>query len=81
MIYLFIGDIMELIDGKIIQKKFLKELKKEVDLFGHFREIAVISTGDNLLEGAYFKAIQSMAKEMNIPLRKIHFDYISEKLW
>ena len=25
----------------------LKELKKEVDLFGHFKEIAVISTGDN----------------------------------
>lgn len=78
MIYLFIGDIMELIDGKIIQKKFLKELKKEVDLFGHFREIAVISTGDNLLEGAYFKAIQSMAQKMEFPIRKMHFDYISE---
>ena len=78
MIYLFIGDIMELIDGKIIQKKFLKELKKEVDLFGHFREIAVISTGDNLLEGAYFKAIQSMAQKMGFPIRKMHFDYISE---
>lgn len=79
MIYLMKGDIMELVNGKNIQKNFLKKLKKEMKLFKDFKEIAIISTGENLLGDAYFKAIQSMAKEMNIPLRKIHFDYISEK--
>ena len=79
MIYLMKGDIMELVNGKNIQKNFLNKLKKEMKLFKDFKEIAIISTGENLLGDAYFKAIQRMAKEMNIPLRKIHFDYISEK--
>ena len=40
MIYLMKGDIMELVNGKNIQKNFLNKLKKEMKLFKDLSQLA-----------------------------------------
>ena len=75
--YTRIGDVMQYLDGKNLQKKILKQIKEEVNLLKIKPILAVISIGDNSVNEAFFQQIKKMCVYVGYELEYYHYEDIS----
>lgn len=69
---------MQYLDGKILQKKFLKEIKEEVALLGIKPVLAVLSIGEDQINDIFFKQIKNMCEYVGYGIEYYYYPDISE---
>lgn len=70
---------MEYLNGKILQSKFLNEIKEEVSLLGINLTLAIISTGDNESSNLFIEQIKKMCDYVGYKIKIFHYEDISEE--
>ena len=73
-----LGEIMEYLNGKNLQKKFLNAIKEEVFLLGIRPVVAVISTGDNAITQLFLRQVKNMCCYVGYELKQYHYEDVSE---
>lgn len=68
---------MEFIDGKKLQKKFLDEIKKTVELLEIKPTLAIISIGENKINDIFYNEKVKMCKYVGYNFLKYHYEDIS----
>lgn len=79
MIYLYLGEVMEYLNGKNLQKKFLNQIKEEVMLLGIKPVVAVITTGESKESELFLRQIDNMCKYVGYYLKHYHYEDVSEE--
>lgn len=69
---------MEYLNGKILQKKILNEVKETITLLGIKATLAVISIGDDKTNDLFFKQIKKMCDDVGYKIEYYHYSDISE---
>ena len=64
---------MELLDGKVVKKEVLDNLKKEVEKLERPLGLAVIQIGDDEASNVYVRQKEKMAKELGMDFRHLKF--------
>ena len=68
----------KIIDGKLLQQDFKKELQKKVDGIKDKLKLVVIQVDNNLSSDIYVKTKVKLCQEMGILFEYKKFDYILE---
>lgn len=76
--YTNIGDIMQYVNGKILQKKIFDETKKTVALLEIRPVLAVISIGCDPTNDFFYKQIKKMCEYVGYQMEYYHYFDISE---
>ncbi len=69
---------MKMLDGKILQKKLLNNIKKTVDLLEIKPTVAIISIGSNSLNSVFLKEIKKMCQFVGFEIKCYHYEVITE---
>lgn len=73
-----LGENMQYLDGKNLQKIFLNEIKEEVLLLGIKPLLVVISTGDNNVNEFFIRQVKKMCDFVHFEVQHYHYADVSE---
>ncbi len=76
-VILEIGDIVEFLDGKKLQKQVCESIKKEINLLGIKPFLAVISIGNTTVNNVFYHQIERMCQDVGYKIVLYPYEAIS----